>query len=321
MTRARTPADAIRAGVEAERYKKAAAFKSRLEYSEVIQRNVYPSAASFAKQESVVRARTPTRQPARRPALQKAASFRSRLGYGDCGIAIVPAEHLFHIRSRDVHRGSARADALGWKNDMTVCAICDGRGAGSGDGCGRELGEPAVRVPGSGTGTAAACGGAYSRALPGLHAGRLRSLLSRRRRFAGEGASERRGNLRRPIRWTRRGAGCSLSARWVWARRTWRWLLRRLVRERGVKGLFCDYRELLKSIQNSYNPEVRTTELELLKPVFAAEVLVLDDLGAQKPNEWVWDTVALILNTRYNDGRPRSLRRITRTCRREQARS
>jgi DNA replication protein DnaC len=46
---------------------------------------------------------------------------------------------------------------------------------------------------------------------------------------------------------------------------------------------------------------VRTTELELLKPVFAAEVLVLDDLGAQKPNEWVWDTVALILNTRYND--------------------
>jgi DNA replication protein DnaC len=41
--------------------------------------------------------------------------------------------------------------------------------------------------------------------------------------------------------------------------------------------------------------------LELLKPVFAAEVLVLDDLGAQKPNEWVWDTVALILNTRYNN--------------------
>jgi DNA replication protein DnaC len=46
---------------------------------------------------------------------------------------------------------------------------------------------------------------------------------------------------------------------------------------------------------------VQTTELELLKPVFSAEVLVLDDLGAQKPNEWVWDTVALILNSRYND--------------------
>jgi DNA replication protein DnaC len=78
-------------------------------------------------------------------------------------------------------------------------------------------------------------------------------------------------------------------------------VLQRLVRERGVRGLFCDYRELLKNIQNSYNPQVNVTELELLKPVFAAEVLVLDDLGAQKPNEWVWDTVALILNTRYND--------------------
>lgn len=78
-------------------------------------------------------------------------------------------------------------------------------------------------------------------------------------------------------------------------------VLRRLVREKGARGLFCDYRELLKSIQNSYNPQVATTELELLKPIFAAEVLVLDDLGAQKPNEWVWDTVALILNSRYND--------------------
>ena len=78
-------------------------------------------------------------------------------------------------------------------------------------------------------------------------------------------------------------------------------ILRRLIRERGVRGFFCDYRELLKSIQNSYNSEVKTTELELLQPIFAAEVLVLDDLGAQKPNEWVWDTVALILNTRYND--------------------
>jgi DNA replication protein DnaC len=78
-------------------------------------------------------------------------------------------------------------------------------------------------------------------------------------------------------------------------------VLKQLIRERGVKGLFCDYRELLKNIQNSYNPQVATTELELLKPVFGAEVLVLDDLGAQKPNEWVWDTVALILNSRYND--------------------
>jgi len=34
-----------------------------------------------------------------------------------------------------------------------------------------------------------------------------------------------------------------------------------------------------------------------------AEVLILDELGAVRPSEWVWDTVSLILNTRYNDNR------------------
>src|SRR5271155_166078 len=80
-------------------------------------------------------------------------------------------------------------------------------------------------------------------------------------------------------------------------------ILHALILEKGVRGLFCDYRELLKRIQESYNPLVATTELEILAPVFEAEVLILDELGAQKPTDWVWDTVALILNTRYNDKR------------------
>lgn len=80
-------------------------------------------------------------------------------------------------------------------------------------------------------------------------------------------------------------------------------ILHSLIVEKGVRGLFCDYRELLKQIQHSYNPQVATTELEILRPVFDAEVLVLDELGASKPTEWVWDTVAHILNTRYNDKR------------------
>jgi DNA replication protein DnaC len=80
-------------------------------------------------------------------------------------------------------------------------------------------------------------------------------------------------------------------------------ILHALILEKGVRGLFCDYRDLLKRIQESYNPLVATTELQILAPVFEAEVLILDELGAQKPTDWVWDTVALILNTRYNDKR------------------
>src|ERR1700722_11764820 len=80
-------------------------------------------------------------------------------------------------------------------------------------------------------------------------------------------------------------------------------ILQALVAERGAIGLFYDYRDLLKKIQNSYNAQVRETELEILRPGFKAGVLVLDELGASKPTDWVWDTVAHILNTRYNDRR------------------
>ena len=79
-------------------------------------------------------------------------------------------------------------------------------------------------------------------------------------------------------------------------------ILKELLRK-SAACLFYDYRELLKEIQNSYNATVKTTELDVLRPVFETEVLVLDELGAVKPTEWVWDTVSLILNTRYNDNR------------------
>jgi DNA replication protein DnaC len=78
-------------------------------------------------------------------------------------------------------------------------------------------------------------------------------------------------------------------------------ILRELILTKGAVGLFYDYRELLKEIQNSYNQSVSTTELQVLRPVFDAEVLVLDELGAVKPTEWVWDTVSHILNTRFNE--------------------
>ena len=80
-------------------------------------------------------------------------------------------------------------------------------------------------------------------------------------------------------------------------------VLRELIEEKGCVGLFCDYGDLLKQIQNSYNSRSETTELELLRPVIEAEVLVLDDLGSTKPTAWVWDTVAHVLNARYNHKR------------------
>ena len=71
--------------------------------------------------------------------------------------------------------------------------------------------------------------------------------------------------------------------------------------ERGFTCLFYEFGALLKEIQDSYNASTKTSELRVLAPVFDADVLVLDELGASKPTDWVRDTMAHIINTRYND--------------------
>ena len=45
------------------------------------------------------------------------------------------------------------------------------------------------------------------------------------------------------------------------------------------------------------------SELDVLKPVLEAELLVLDDLGAEKKSEWVDETIGLVINTRYSERR------------------
>ena len=80
-------------------------------------------------------------------------------------------------------------------------------------------------------------------------------------------------------------------------------IIRALILEKGVPCLFYDYRQLLKEILNTYNPEVAATEMDLLRPVLDTPVLLLDELGAERPTNWLWDTVSHILNTRYNEKR------------------
>jgi DNA replication protein DnaC len=81
-------------------------------------------------------------------------------------------------------------------------------------------------------------------------------------------------------------------------------VLRKAILEKGVHGLFYDVRDLLRVIRSTYNPVVRTAEMDVLRPVMEAELLVLDDLGAEKTTEWVEETMNLIVNTRYNERRP-----------------
>lgn len=80
-------------------------------------------------------------------------------------------------------------------------------------------------------------------------------------------------------------------------------ILRKLILEKGTPCLFVDYQELLKSIQHTYNSSVQMTELDVLKPIFQTEVVLIDELGATRTSQWVWDTVSHILNNRYSENR------------------
>lgn len=77
-------------------------------------------------------------------------------------------------------------------------------------------------------------------------------------------------------------------------------VLRELIEKKGASCLFFESGSLLKAIQDSYNPVSQTSEMRVLAPVYQAEVLVLDELGATVPTNWVRDTLYQIINTRYN---------------------
>jgi DNA replication protein DnaC len=80
-------------------------------------------------------------------------------------------------------------------------------------------------------------------------------------------------------------------------------VLKHVIQATGARGIFYDTRDLLRVIRSTYDPSIRTTELEVLRPVMTADLLVLDDLGAEKTSEWVEETMNLIVNTRYNERR------------------
>ena len=80
-------------------------------------------------------------------------------------------------------------------------------------------------------------------------------------------------------------------------------VLKAVIEMTGARGLFYDTRDLLRVIRSTYDPAIRTTEVEVLRPVLTADLLVLDDLGAEKTSEWVDETMNLIVNTRYSERR------------------
>ncbi|MEM7582217.1 MAG: ATP-binding protein [Acidobacteriota bacterium] len=81
-------------------------------------------------------------------------------------------------------------------------------------------------------------------------------------------------------------------------------VLSEIVERYKVRGKFVDFTSLLHQIQSTFDEKSSDSKASILSPVMNAELLVLDELGAQKPTEWVRNTLYLIMNTRYTQRLP-----------------
>lgn len=77
-----------------------------------------------------------------------------------------------------------------------------------------------------------------------------------------------------------------------------------LIERYRVHARFVDCTALIHRLQSTFEPGSSRGKREVLNPVLEAEVLVLDDLGAQKQTDWVSEILYLVLNERYSSRSP-----------------
>lgn len=77
-------------------------------------------------------------------------------------------------------------------------------------------------------------------------------------------------------------------------------VLKELIARYRVRGRFEDFTSFIHRIQATFEPGTVDSKNSILSRATEAELLVLDELGAQKPSAWVTEILYLVINTRYN---------------------
>lgn len=65
--------------------------------------------------------------------------------------------------------------------------------------------------------------------------------------------------------------------------------------------LFSNFQDLIQAIHASFSSDLAPSKSEILEPLLAADLLVLDELGSQKPTTFVQEVLYYVINTRYNN--------------------
>lgn len=68
--------------------------------------------------------------------------------------------------------------------------------------------------------------------------------------------------------------------------------------------VFISMPELLGKIKATFNRNNKETEQQILKALNICDLLIIDDLGAEKTSDWVQETVFTIIDNRYRRKKP-----------------
>jgi DNA replication protein DnaC len=77
-------------------------------------------------------------------------------------------------------------------------------------------------------------------------------------------------------------------------------IVRTLIEDKGIQARFVTVPQFLEKLRASFGPDAIETETQILKPILSADLVVIDELGASRPTEWVADTVDLLIGGLYN---------------------
>lgn len=76
------------------------------------------------------------------------------------------------------------------------------------------------------------------------------------------------------------------------------------IKSRGFIPVFQSVPELLARIRNTFNRQSKESEQEIMNAVLKCDLLVLDDIGAEKISDWVLESMFRIIDGRYRNKKP-----------------
>lgn len=76
------------------------------------------------------------------------------------------------------------------------------------------------------------------------------------------------------------------------------------LRKKGKVVVFVSMPDLLSKIKATFGKGNNETEQQILKALNICDLLIIDDIGAEKTSEWVQEIIFLIIDNRYRRNKP-----------------